>query len=192
MSTLAFWLAQLTEPDETLAEAAVNALAEIGPAAFPHLAEMASHPDPERRWWAVRALAAMPGTENLPHLLNALEDGDSGVRLCAALALRENPTLEALPRLIALLSDADRLLARLAGDALVAIGQPATDVLLEAVVTAPPSARLEACRALAAIGDLRSVTMLFKLLDDDSALLEYWANEGLNRMGIGMTFFKPG
>jgi HEAT repeat protein len=51
-------------------------------------------------------------------------------------------------------------------------------------------ARLEAARALASIGDTRAIPALFDALDD-SALLEYWANEGLERMGVGMCFFSP-
>jgi HEAT repeat protein len=51
--------------------------------------------------------------------------------------------------------------------------------------------RLEAVRALAYIGDKRSIPQLFQALDEDSAMLEYWANEGLQKMGIGMMFYKP-
>ena len=28
-------------------------------------------------------------------------------------------------------------------------------------------------------------------LDDSSALIEYWAGEGLEKMGVGMVFYKP-
>jgi hypothetical protein len=29
------------------------------------------------------------------------------------------------------------------------------------------------------------------LLDSDSAVLEHWASEGLEKMGVGMSFFSP-
>ena len=45
-------------------------------------------------------------------------------------------------------------------------------------------------RALAMIGDQRAIGTLFTALDDPSAIVEYWADEGLVRMGIGMVFFK--
>jgi HEAT repeat protein len=50
---------------------------------------------------------------------------------------------------------------------------------------------MEAMRALALIGDQRSIPLLFEALDSDSMLMEYWANEGLERMGVGMIFYKP-
>jgi hypothetical protein len=32
---------------------------------------------------------------------------------------------------------------------------------------------------------------MFAALNEDSALIEYWANEGLDRMGVGMKLFAP-
>jgi HEAT repeat protein len=51
--------------------------------------------------------------------------------------------------------------------------------------------RIEAARALALIGDTRAVPALFKALDEESAVMEHWAGEGLERMGIGMVFYSP-
>jgi len=50
---------------------------------------------------------------------------------------------------------------------------------------------VEAVRALAKIGDQRAIPALFEALDDNSALIEYWASEGLEKMGVGMVFYKP-
>jgi HEAT repeat protein len=50
---------------------------------------------------------------------------------------------------------------------------------------------MEIARILALIGDTRAVPTLFHALDDDSALIRHWVDEGLERMGIGMAFFKP-
>jgi hypothetical protein len=38
--------------------------------------------------------------------------------------------------------------------------------------------------------DLGAVPALFKSLDDGSAMVEHWADEGLQRRGIGMAFFR--
>jgi HEAT repeat protein len=46
-------------------------------------------------------------------------------------------------------------------------------------------------RALALIADERSVPTLFDALDDDAILVNYWANEGLERLGIGIQFYSP-
>ncbi len=54
-----------------------------------------------------------------------------------------------------------------------------------------PHARREAARSLAAIGDPRAVPALYSVLEDDSALLVYWAEQGLERMGVGMVYFNP-
>jgi len=53
------------------------------------------------------------------------------------------------------------------------------------------SARLEAARALAAIGDTRAIPVLIKMLDQDSAIMEHWAEQGLEKMGVGTVFFEP-
>jgi HEAT repeat protein len=124
-------------------------------------------------------------------LLQALHDPEPDVRHCAALALRKQPAPEAVADLAACLPSADRLLAHLAADALIAAGKAAVPALLEVMQTGPQAARLEAVRALAGIGDTSTVPALFAALDEESALMEYWAGEGLERMGVGMAFFKP-
>lgn len=188
---LDFLLSDLTGGDEGRAEAAARKLAEHGRAALPALAALLASPDPDRRWWAVRALAeiADPG---VPALLGAaLNDADAAVRQCAALALRRRPHPEAIPDLVRALGDSDRLLAHLAADALAAAGSPAVEPLIRVMEEGPATARTEAARALAKIADPRSIPTLFKTFDQDSALVEYWANEGLEKMGVGMAFFKP-
>ncbi|MFC1923374.1 HEAT repeat domain-containing protein, partial [Chloroflexota bacterium] len=110
---------------------------------------------------------------------------------CAALALRYQADPDAIPTLIHRLSLPDRLMARLAADALIATGDESVPALLEVMENKSQPARLEAARALGEIGDPRAIPALFKALDDDSAILEHWAGEGLEKMGIGMVFFNP-
>jgi HEAT repeat protein len=88
------------------------------------------------------------------------------------------------------LHDDDRLLGRLAADALAALGSEGLPVLLEALKVGPQAARVEAMRALALMKEMDAVPALFGGLDDESALIEYWADEGLQRRGIGMVFYK--
>jgi HEAT repeat protein len=155
------------------------------------LEQRLSNPDAEVRWWAVRALAEMQD-ERVPGLLvRALTDADIGVRWCAGLALRTHPSLQASSALLGMLSDQDALTRRLAGDGLVAIGSPVVPQLLDARNHGDPMIRIEAVRALAKIADERAIPVLFEALDDASALVEYWASEGLEKMGVGMVFFKP-
>jgi len=198
-------LAALTGDDPAAGEMAVAKLAllavEESAAALKRLAHLAASADPDRRWWAVRSLAALNHVDPIPLLATALRDPDSSVRQCTALGLRTRPDVRAIPALIASLADGDGLVARLAVDALAAIGSETVPALIEVLTedsqpiqaesnTASAAARIGALRALAAIGDTRSIPALFAALDG-STLEEYWAVQGLERMGVGMSFFNP-
>lgn len=184
-------LADLASGDEARAEAAIAKLPSVGSDILPGLRELLSSGEADTRWWAARALAEVSHPETPALLVQALHDPDPGVRQCAALALRHQTSPQTVPDLVALLSSQDRLLALLVADALVAIGKEAVPALLEVMQSGSHSARLEAARALALIGEPSSIPALFEALDDRSALVAYWAEEGLSRMGVGMTFFKP-
>lgn len=197
MGKLQKLLGELASGDDQRAEAAVAGLAEHGTDAIPVLKEMLSQgkstqaSDIDQRWWVLRALAEIPDPRVPPLLVSALEDEDAGVRQCAALGARKQPDARAVPALIRMLSDEDHLCADLASDALATIGSPAVPALIEVLQNGHQAARLEAVRALATIGDQRAIPALFSVLDEESALMEYWATEGLERMGVGMNFFKP-
>ncbi len=177
--------------DDERAEAALSHLAVWGPEVIDSLRQRLVNPEAEVRWWAVRALAEIHD-ERVPALLTRLlSDPEKSVRWCAGLALRTHPSTQSIPSLLPLLLDEDGLTRRLAGDALIAIGSPAVPQLLDAMQKSVHVARLEAVRALAKIADERSIPALFEALDDSSALIEYWASEGLEKMGVGMVFYKP-
>ncbi len=184
-------LDELSCGDDERAEAALSHLAAWGSEAVEPLQERLLNPEPEVRWWAVRGLAEVQD-ERVPDLLvRALADSDKGVRWCAGLALRGHPSEKATPTLVSMLSDDDALTRRLAGDALVAIGEPIVPLLIETMLKGKQMARLEVVRALAKIGDERTIPVLVEALDESSALIEYWASEGLEKMGVGMVFYKP-
>jgi hypothetical protein len=46
-------------------------------------------------------------------------------------------------------------------------------------------------RALSQICDHRAIPVMMKSLSEESALLQYWAQEGLNRLGLNMIYIKP-
>jgi len=191
--TLDYWLAELVSGDDRRAEGAIENLSRFGRWAVDALLPLASGSQPDQRWWALCALAELPDPRVPPLLAAALEDSDPAVRQCAALALRRQPAPETVPALITALKDPDKLCARLAGDALAAAGPPAVNPLIEVLQNpgSPQPARLEAARSLALLGDTSAIPALFSALDDDSVWIQYWANEGLERLGVGMTFFKP-
>lgn len=185
-------ISQLISGNDEGAERAAKQLAAHGLAALELLRPLLTASEVDVRWWAVRALAEMDAPDVGPLLCQALQDPEVSVRQCAALALKRHPTIAAIPHLISLLEDSDRLLARLAAEALISLGEDAVPDLIAVMQNGPQVARLEAVRVLALIGDPRAAPALFDVLGEGSALLEHWALEGLERMGMGMVYFKPG
>ena len=197
MSAIESCIAELASGDDRRAEAAALELVALGEAALPALLRFFNEnksnapQQVDSRWWALRVLAEIQSPAARETLLQGVADPNPRLRQCALLGLRLQPDERLLSRAPALLADRDALTASLAADALIALGAQATPALVKTLQVAPQSARLQAIRALARIQDPRSIPVLFKALDEDSALVEYWASEGLERMGVGMTFFKP-
>lgn len=183
-------LADLISGDETRAEAAVPRLVELGEAIIPPLRDLLNAADADTRWWAVRTLASLPSLD--PRLLlPSLTDAAPEVRQCAALGLSGHPSEAAIPALIRALSDSDNLVADLSARALAAIGKPATESLLEVLKDAPQSARIHAMHALAEIADPRAIRSMIEAMGENSVMLQYWAEAGLEKMGVNMVYVKP-
>lgn len=190
MAELADLLAELTSGDEARAEAAVPGLVALGEAAFPALRDLLTSPRVDDRWWALRVLAQNEQVETV-WLLTALEDPQAEVRQCAALGLCSHPEHGSIAALVRALSDPDSLAANLAAAALISVGEPAVPALLDALNEAAQAARLNAMRALAAIGDGRAIPAMMAALEEDSALMQHWAEAGLERLGLDMVYFNP-
>lgn len=183
-------LAELTSGDDARAESAIPGLAALDADSIPALLDLTRSTDIDQRWWAVRALAASPHTRT-SDLIPFLEDSAPEVRAAAALALCSHPHESAIPALINSLADEDSLTAGLAGNALVAIGSPTVPRLLQVMDEAPVGIRIIALRALGEIRDQRAIPAMMKAMQDDSAVLQYWANEGLERLGLNMVYGLP-
>lgn len=182
---------ELTSGDDARAENSISAIIELGADAIPALLDLTHSTDPDSRWWAVRALAASPYARAVD-LVPLLDDPSSEVRAAAALALCSHPHEAAVETLVRTLADEDQLAAGLAANALVKIGKPATLNLIEVMHNpAPLSARILAVRALSEIRDHRAIPVLMGSLGEESALLQYWAEIGLERLGLDMVYIKP-
>ena len=183
-------LADLTSGDEARAETAAVSLAEFGDAALPSLTALLDSPEADSRWWAARTLASLPGLDPgvFPPLL---ADAAPEVRQCAALALCSHPSQDAIPSLIGALSDEDSLTAELAAKALTFVGEPAVESLLQVLNGAAQSARIHAMHALSEIADPRSIPAMIAAMSEESAMLHYWADAGLERLGVNMVYLKP-
>jgi len=183
-------LADLTSGDETRAENAVPGLVELGEDAFPALRDLLSSVDVDQRWWALRTLAQSPQAQT-EWLIPLLNDSAAEVRQAAALGLCSHPDKTAIRPLIRALSDADSMVSDLARNALVVIGKPAVPSLLDVPKDAAHRARINALRALAEISDYSAIPVLMAALEEDSVMLQHWAEEGLERLGLNMVYLKP-
>jgi HEAT repeat protein len=188
-------LRDLTSGNETRAEQAVPGLIELGEEANPALLDFTRSRNPDDRWWALRVLAQSPHAE-ADWLVPFLNDPAREVRQCAALGLAIKPAESAVESLVRALSDEDSMVSSLAVNALVKIGNPAVPSLIEVVKPyvaggASQSARIHALRALAEIRDHRAIPVMMKVMEEDSVLLQHWAREGLDRLGLDMVYIKP-
>lgn len=183
-------LNDLSSGDETRAEGAVSALLEKGEEALPALREMTQSKDEDQRWWALRVLAQSPHART-EWLVPFLNDPAADVRQCAALGLSIQPHESATEPLVRALSDEDTLVSNLAVKALINLGKAATPALIENVKSGSQSSRILALRALVDIKDHRAIPVMMQVMNEESALLQYWAKEGLERLGLDMVYMKP-
>lgn len=190
MSELETLLVELLSGEETHAEQAVTGLIALDTQARPALLDAARSADADGRWWLVRTLAELPCMRPLD-LVPFLEDAAPEVRQAAALGLGANPSEEAIPGLVRALYDPDSMVAALAANALGRAGTTSTPALLEVMESAPQIVRILAMRALSELKDHRAIPAMMKALDEDSALIQHWAREGLERLGLNMIFMKP-
>ena len=185
-------LDELLSSDEARAEKAVVALIEAGPDAIPALLDLAHSSDVDSRWWAIRTLAQSPLCQTewlIPFLLN---DSAPEIRQCAALGLAVKPEAAAIRPLVQALDDVDAMTANLAMNALVKIGKDSVTALIECVKgKSSQSARILALRALAELRDHRAIPVMMQVMEEDSVLLQHWAKEGLERLGLDMVYIKP-
>ena len=184
-------LDDLLSGDETRAENAVPALIEFGEEAIPALMDLTHSPNADSRWWAIRTLAQSPlsRTEWLVPFL--LSDSAPEVRQCAALGLGIKADESAISSLVQALSDTDAMVGNLAVNSLIKTGKATVLSLIECVKKDSQSARILALRALAEIRDHRAIPIMMQVMDEDSALLQHWAKEGLERLGLDMVYIKP-
>ncbi len=183
-------LADLTSGNEERAEAAATRLAEVGEPVLPALEPLLHSDIEDQRWWAVRTVAQMTAPP-LDWLIRALGDGSSEVRAAAALGLSAHPVEQAAPALVGALQDEDSIVAVLAVNALSALGQAAVPALLEAFPASNRRGKIQIMRALSELRDHRSIPLMMKVIEEESAMLRYWAEEGLDRLGLDMVYIKP-
>ena len=185
------FLESIAAGDDARTEEAAQALGALGDAVLPSLREMLTNADVDRRWWATRALAVVGTLAARELLIATLDDPDRDVRACAAHGLGELGAEEGVAGLVHRLADSSPLVCRVAADSLARIGPPAVSALIDALQVEDTLTRIGAARALSHIQPQEAIPALFAALDDPSATVTYYANEALERMGVGLVLFRP-
>ena len=186
-------LAELTCGVDERAEKAVLQIISMGEKAYPSLLKLMQSKDEDSRWWAVRVLASSQHADEV-NWFEYLKDPSPEVRAAIALALCSHPTEKAVPFLIEVLDDADDLTASLASKGLTSIGSGSVPALIARLENDTGGSRngfVHALRALAEIGDHRAIPLLLKINESGSAVDQFWAKAGLDRLGLDMIYVKP-
>jgi HEAT repeat protein len=181
-------LGDLFSGDDDRAQAA---LARVTADDLPALVTALSDGEPEARSWAAAALGMIGEPQAVSALVAVSADPDAEVRAAVLHALGQQRSPEAVTPLLFALSDPSPYLARLAADSLIQVGAPAVPALCDALDREVEArVRVQLARALALIADTRAIPALFRALEDESHLVEHWADEGLERMGVGQVYFR--
>ncbi len=192
MEDLHALLRGLDVQDDEQVERVYSLLVNYAEAALPVINELLHSSDSEKRALALGALSHLHHPASQLAIFRGLSDPALVVQYSALLGLRRQPNLNAMPMLVQFLCEEDPLLARLATDALIALGEDTIPVLVDILERERPHGRIESARALAAIDHEDVIPPLLNALGDRSTLVDYWAREGLHRHGLGMVFFSPG
>ncbi len=170
---------------------AENSRRSLDDAVLPPLRDLLVDADPDRRWWAARALAAVGTQAARDLLITALADPDPDVRACAVQGLGELHAEDAVAGLVRCLADPSPFVSRIAADSLAHIGPPAVPALIAALQEGEVLTRAGAARALSIIQPEEAIPALCAALNDPSAIVTYHAEEALERMKVGLVLFRP-
>jgi Uri superfamily endonuclease/HEAT repeat protein len=175
-------------------------------ALLPALRPLLADTNPDRRWWAVRVLAAVGGAEATALLVSSLSDSDVPTRCAAALGLGQLRATAAILPLAAQLGDASGWVRDTAADALAMIGAPALPTLVQTLNAGQDGARVRAAGALrkivvSALAGHQSaefepqfwpaISALFTALNDPNRLVRHHVYEALDRLGLLETVIIP-
>lgn len=181
-------LAAIAADDDEQVEALVLHLTA---AAEPALLILLQNGDANQRWWAVRALAHCGTAAAIPALLLTLQADDPALQVVAAMALgalATRHTADLAPQLSHLaerLADEDGSVRQAAADALVQAGDAAVEPLVAVLrVSEHQGARSRAAYALRKIATPATIPALFRCLNDPNYLVQTYAYEALDEMGL--------
>lgn len=187
-STLDQFQSAIAAGDDDAAEALVN---QLTLADEPALIELAQSTDPDRCWWALRALAAVGEENALPSVFGALGAADPVLRAVAAMSVAHlhqrvpQAVQPLLPQVAQLLADDDGFVRQAAADGLAQCGDNAVPALATVIFQSKhEGARTRAAGALRKIASMKAVGVLYRCLNDHNHLVHTYAYEALDEMGL--------
>ena len=155
------------------------------------LAEALAGADAEARWGLLAALAQIPGAAATRALAAVLAgDPDEGLRAAAAQILGEHGAGGGA--LIAALQDESVFVAQQAAHALARMGPDMAPEFIALLREGGPRARIAAARALVTIRTEDAIPALIAALEDDSPAVQFYAEQALDRLGVGTVLLWPG
>lgn len=174
------FLADLELPVRAMA---ADALGRMGkPAAHPLLDNALNSPDKDVRTNATLALEAI-GHVAVPEMIEAVKTGKPTMRIGAARALGSLRTPRAVDALITALSALEQDVRLTCRDALVELGEPAVDPLIDALDNADRFTRQHSAEALGEIADARAAEPLLELFEDSHRLVRQAAIYAVGKVG---------
>jgi len=105
--------------------------------------------------------------------------------------LGELAAADGVDALAAHLADESAHVSEVCAVALSCIGAAAVPALLRALQEGDSLTRARAAKALVPIESQEAIPALIHALDDENAVVTYYAQDALERMGIGMILVKP-
>lgn len=181
----------LAAVDAGVDEATETLVPSLGPADETALVTIAAQQTGDRRWWAVRALAAVGTAPAADALAAATRDPDAAVRAVAALGMghlhaRAPQAVAAqLPGLAPLLQDPDGFVRQAAVDGFALCGPDALPTLAAVLFESDhQGARTRAAAALRAMRNMQAAPLLFRILNDSNHLVHTFAHEALDDLGL--------
>lgn len=173
--------------DDARTEQSVSALTAADEAALLGQLDQA---ESEVGWWIIRALAHCGTQAAIPALLAALANPDPSQRAVAALTLGHLYQPDALhaeqllAQLAAHLADEDGFVRQTAADALVRCGDAAVPILTTVLRGDQQGARTRAAYALSKLASMPAAITLYHCLNDPNYMVQSYAYETLEKMGL--------
>lgn len=191
MADIAESIARLCKGSDAERAAIARELTCQGETAAAALAEALAGADAEARWGLLAALAQIPGAAATRALAAVLAgDPDEGLRAAAAQILGEHRAGGGA--LIAALQDESVFVAQQAAHALARMGPDMAPEFIALLREGTPRARIAAARALVTIRTEDAIPALIAALEDDSPAVQFYAEEALDRLGVGTVLLWPG